>query len=115
MVDLVYFLDDGSPAWYKQWKNLFVACSWVCAFIYFVFMMCWEKKSDEICEEIDAAMTSPSDFSVEVHPEKGSKCCGDFCCQECFYNPMGLMGDGQLLAFIDSFVNTNKIFDSPKN
>jgi len=57
-------------------------------------------------------MTSPIDFTIEIHAEYGCHCCGGFCCQECFTNPMQNIGDGQLLAFIDGLSTENKIFSS---
>jgi len=62
----------------------------------------WLGDAEELLEFIDQELNSPSDFTVKLEVRRGrGRCCSAF--------PLGTVGSGQILAFIDNLCET-KIF-----
>jgi len=66
----------------------------------------WQVDAEDLLEEIDAELTSPSDFTVKLEVRRGR--CG--CCNA---YPLTTAGSGQILAFIDNLMDV-KIFGEPQ-
>eukprot|EP00801_Mesodinium_rubrum_P000447 Mrub_00447.p1 GENE.Mrub_00447~~Mrub_00447.p1 ORF type:complete len:1049 (+),score=163.44 Mrub_00447:160-3147(+) len=104
---LVYIISDHNEHWYYLWYSVFVLCTFLCSFMYFCFYQLWKGDADELLVTIDEALTSPSDFTVELKARRGI--CG--CCKA---YPMAHAGSGQILAMVDACMDPDyRIFEEP--
>lgn len=66
----------------------------------------WKADAEDLLEDIDKELISPSDFTVQLKVRRGR--CG--CCNA---YPLEVAGSGQLLAFVDNLCD-EKIFSEPQ-